>query len=184
VEVAEDRNYDGTVHATHERQVFHQAMTPKLCAVRELLQHGAAASEIVLPPGKVFSAPSLLRELLATATTPVLVVDPYVGPGTLDVLRTIETSIRLLTGRSAQSIAKGFELAVEQFVAEGRQLEVRRSDRLHDRHLVFNDRCWLIGGSFKDAGKAMFNAIEVVDLREDAVRLSAERWDAADQLAR
>lgn len=33
----------------------------------------------------------------------------------------------------------------------------------HDRHFVFNGRCWLVGGSLKDAGKKPFNCIEMTD---------------------
>jgi len=49
---------------------------------------------------------------------------------------------------------------------------------LHDRHLVFNDRCWLLGGSLKDAGKKPFNCIEVVD-KAGIVADLENRWMTA-----
>jgi hypothetical protein len=71
--------------------------------------------------------------------------------------------IRLLTGKNPQSIEDGFPAALATFEAEGRQIEVRRHAKLHDRHFIFNERCWLVGSSFKDAGRKAFNCIEMMD---------------------
>jgi hypothetical protein len=72
--------------------------------------------------GSPFSAKSQIRDLLATASTDIFVVDPYMGVGTLDCLGSV------------------VDTALADFQKEGFQIEIRRVDKLHDRHLIFNGR--------------------------------------------
>jgi len=177
IDFAAGRNSDGIAHSTWERNEFHQRMVPVISDARKLLETSASPSEITVAAGSVFSAKSKVRELLETTTTDVFVVDPYVGVGTLDCLRNLTVPIRLLTGTHATSIEPDFDRAVKAFVAEGHQLEVRRVAQLHDRHLIFNDRCWLAGGSLKDAGKKQFNCIEIID-KAVVVAEAETKWAA------
>jgi hypothetical protein len=179
LQLAESRNSDGVAHTTWERRDFHQNMSPVIQRAQELLATSASPSEIAVPAGNVFSAKSMVRELLETATSEIFIVDPYVGVGTLDCLRNITRPIRLLTGTQPNSIEPGFDHALETFAAEGHELQVRRVQQLHDRHLIFNDRCWLVGGSLKDAGKKPFNCIEISDQKAVVVADLEERWQAA-----
>jgi hypothetical protein len=50
---------------------------------------------------------------------------------------------------------------------------------LHDRHLIFNDRCWLVGASLKDAGQKTFSVIELVDGRPPIVEEVEREWNEA-----
>ena len=178
LELAERRNDDAVTHTTWERQVYHQGLSPVIQEARKLLESSAAPSELTVAAGSPFSAKSRVRELLESATTELFLVDPYVGVGTLDCLRGLTVSIRLLTGQHSDSIDPGFDRALADFGAEGHSIEVRRAARLHDRHLLFNDRCWLVGGSLKDAGKKAFNCIEITDKGVIVADLEA-KWQAA-----
>jgi hypothetical protein len=175
LELAENRNSDNVAHQTWERRDFHAGVTRVIREARQLLEASAAPSEITVAAGNIFSAKSRVRELLDTATAEVFVVDPYVGVGTLDCLCNLKVPIRLLTGSHAQAVDPGFDRAVQAFVGEGHALEVRQAPQLHDRHLVFNGRCWLVGGSLKDAGKKPFNCIEIFDKAAVIADLEA-RW--------
>ncbi len=135
--------------------------------------------EISVPENQPFTAKSQVRELLCTAETPVTVVDAYVGAGTLDCMRDVKHPIRLLTGDKAQSIETGFERALSDFIAEGRSIEVRQHSKLHDRYITFNDRCWLVGSSLKDAGKKSFNLIEFVDGKVPILAEIESKWGSA-----
>lgn len=179
LELTDSRNSDGIAHTTWERRDFHQNMSPVIQRAQELLATSASPSEIAVAAGNVFSAKSMVRELLETATTEIFIVDPYVGVGTLDCLRNIARPIRLLTGTQPNSIESCFDRALATFAAEGHQLQVRRVQQLHDRHLIFNDRCWLLGGSLKDAGKKPFNCIEISDQKAVVVVDLEGRWQAA-----
>tara|TARA_B100000315_G_C14522843_1_gene562399 strand:- start:646 stop:1263 length:618 start_codon:yes stop_codon:yes gene_type:complete len=180
LDLAYNRNIDRVAHTSWERQDFHRSMSSVIREAQELLEISVAPSEIAVPAGNVFSAKSRVRELLQTATEDVFVVDPYVGLGTLDCLRNLTVPTRLLTGTHANSVEPDFHWAVTQFCAEGHQLQVRRVPQLHDRHIVFNGRCWLIGGSLKDAGKKPFNCIEITDQKAVVVADLEAKWQAGE----
>ncbi len=175
LDFADSRNTDGVAHTSWERQEFHLNMASVIQEAQKLLEASAAPSEITVAAGNVFSAKSKVRELLETATGAVFIVDPYVGVGTLDCLRSLTVPIRLLSGTHQNSVEPDFDRAIAAFTFEGYQLQVRRAQQLHDRHLIFNDRCWLVGGSLKDAGKKPFNCIEIVDKAAVVTDLEA-KW--------
>jgi len=174
LEQLEVKNAAAIGRTSFERREAHELLRPKIAELRKTFEKAATPGEIAVPEGSPFTAKSRVRELLATATTPVLVVDPYIGIGTLDCLRDVTTLIRLLTA----NIEPGFDPALAQFKSEGFQIDVRRVPMLHDRHLAFNDRCWLVGSSLKDAGKKAFHCMEVVDLKPDVVKALEAKWTA------
>jgi hypothetical protein len=170
------RNTTAIAHTDWERRAAHQALAPTIAALRLAFAEAAAPAEIAVSQGSPFSAKSQIRDLLATASTEVLVVDPYVGVGTLDCLRSVRQRIRLLTASLSNSVEAGFDAALSDFQKEGFHIEVRRADMLHDRHLVFNGRCWLVGSSLKDAGKKAFHCMEIVDLKAQVVSSLEAKW--------
>jgi hypothetical protein len=176
LDFADSRNTDGIAHTSFERRDFHYSMAPVIREAQKLLEASAAPSEITVAAGNVFSAKSKVRWLLETATGEVLIVDPYIGVGTLDCLRSLTVPVRLLTGMHQNSVEPDFDRAIAAFTAEGHQLQVRCAQYLHDRHL-FNDRCWLVGGSLKDAGKKPFHCIEIVDKAAVVADVEA-KWQA------
>jgi hypothetical protein len=176
--LSEARNSDGVAHQTWERRDFHVGLTPVLSQARDLLSGSATPSDLTVGAGQTFTAKSKVRELVAAAGSDLFVVDPYVGLGTLDCLRDVAVPIRLLTADHPHAIEADFERVLAAFVAEGHNLTVRRGNALHDRHLVFNQRCWLVGSSLKDAGKKPFNCIEIVDKAAVVADLES-RWQTA-----
>lgn len=175
----EIKNVTAIGNTDWERRTAHERLRPKITELRTEFDRAGAPAEIAVPEGSPFTAKSQIRELLATASTPVLVVDPYVGVSTLDCLRSVSTPIRLLTGGLPASIESGFDSALTDFKKEGFQIQVRRVPTLHDRHLAFNDRCWLVGSSLKDAGKKAFHCMEIVDLKADVVQALETKWSAS-----
>ena len=149
-----------------ERRDFHQEMSGRMQKLRPLLGTQTTPTEIAVPDGKPFTAKSEIRELIAKAEGDVFLVDAYIGISTLDCLRELQHPIKILTGEQKQSIESGFDTTLGDFRAEGRTIEVRRHPKLHDRYLIFNERCWLIGGSIKDAGKKALNVIECLDSKD------------------
>ena len=164
--------------------VFVEAREPDVVAgrleqLKPLLDGDPLPAEIAVPDNKPFTAKSAVRDFLASSETDLLLVDAYVGPGTLDCLIDVKHPIRILTGDQAQSVQNGFEATVKDFRAEGRTITVRRHPKLHDRYAVFNNRCWLIGSSIKDAGKKALNVIECVDNKLAVVAAAEAKWNAA-----
>lgn len=159
-----------------EGRDYHQGMLPRLHELLDMLSEGGTPTEITVTEGRPFTAKSEAREFLATAETAVTVVDAYIGFGTLDCLRDIRHAIRVLTGERPNSIEPGFEKAMREFSLEGHAIEVRQHPKLHDRYLIFNERCWLVGSSLKDAGKKTFSVIEVVDSRAAIFHEVDRKW--------
>jgi hypothetical protein len=172
------RNVIAIGNTSWERRTAHERLRPKIAELGTAFEKAGIPAEIAVPEGSPFTAKSQIRELVATASTLVLVVDPYVGVATLDCLRSVSTPIRLLTGRHPTSIESGFDSAPADFKKEGFQIEVRRVPMLHDRHLVFNGRCWLVGSSLKDAGKKAFHCMEMIDLKANVVQALDAKWSA------
>jgi hypothetical protein len=94
----------------------------------------------------------------------------------------VKYSVTVLTGKSVTPSGGDFERALQDFRAEGRSIEIRIHPKLHDRYVLFNDRCWLAGSSLKDAGKKAFNIIEVVDSKA-LIRAEVEKkWQESTPL--
>jgi hypothetical protein len=172
------KNVTAIAHTNWERRDAHERLHSKITELRTDFEKAGTPAEIAVSEGSPFTAKSQIRDLLATASTAVFTVDPYVGVGTLDCLRSVSKPIRLLTGGLPASIESGFDSALADFRKEGFEIDVRRVARLHDRHLVFNDRCWLVGSSLKDAGKKAFHCMEIIDLKADVVRALDAKWSA------
>lgn len=176
---AKTRCMDRVARTAWERREYHQTQLERIVQVERELAASGAPAELVVPEARPFAAKSELRQTLATAETEVVIIDNYIGPGTLDCLIEVPQPVRLLTGSHAQAIAAGFDRAMSDYVAEGRSLLVRRHPRLHDRHITFNGRCWILGSSIKDAGKKSFNMVEIVDCSEAVVADIEKKWSEA-----
>lgn len=172
-----DRN---VAEAKWEKQDFHLRMKAKIIELKQMLGEPALSGELHVPEAKPFAAKSEMREFLGNLETPVTIVDPYIGAGTLDCLRDVDKPIRILTGTRSQSIEQGFERVLSEFIQEGYQIEIHRHPRLHDRYILFNDRCWLVGSSLKDAGNKSFNCIEMIDGKLAISNEIEQKWNEAD----
>jgi hypothetical protein len=159
-----------------ERRTFHQSMWPRLKPLIDAMKTDSAPKEVTVKPSNPFTAKAEVRDLLQTAKTPIIVVDNYIGLGTLDCLREVSFPIQLLTGANDAAIEKDFGRHLKEFTAEGRAIEVRRHPKLHDRYIILNGRCWLIGSSLKDAGKKMFSMVEAIDTYETIKKDVEEKW--------
>lgn len=103
-------------------------------------------------PGAVYDFFKSFRELLQSATTTLLVVDPFLDEQVFDAYLSVlnpSVTVRLL----AREHAAALKPAVAAFIAQHkRAVEVRKSKRLHDRIVFIDDRsCWVLGQSIKDA---------------------------------
>ena len=169
----------GAAENKYEKQEFHRSMVTKLEQLSSELGEAIIPEEVSVPEKKPFTAKSEVRELLSSAETELTIVDNYIGLGTLDCFRGVEQPIRLLTGDRPNSIASGFDNELRDFISEGYHIEIRQHSKLHDRFIIFNDRCWLVGSSLKDAGKKTFNIIECVDIKDSVISEVEDKWSKA-----
>ncbi|MEI7868054.1 MAG: hypothetical protein WCI11_09175 [Candidatus Methylumidiphilus sp.] len=167
------------VNANYEFQEYHFAIERNIKEFSSFLNNSKVPNEITITENQPFTAKSHLREFLEKAVTPITVVDAYIGIRTLDCLRDVNHPIRVITGVKSNSIEAGFERAIQEFKDEGHGIEVKKHNQLHDRYVLFNERCWLIGSSLKDAGKKTLNVIEIFDVKSAIIDEVERKWSEA-----
>ena len=105
-------------------------------------------------PGDVYRFFADLKDVINSASTDVMIVDPYFNGEAFDAyLSTADTTlnIKILADRYSKDISDYIEKHKVQFKTE---TELRRSEKLHDRIIFIDDEAaWIMGGSIKDAGK-------------------------------
>ena len=143
----------------YQNRSYHEDMLPRLDNLQLLKGSPKLREELTVPEDHPFSAKSEVRGYLDEAKTEVTIVDTYIGVGTLDCIRGLVQPVRIITAERSGSIEQGFDSAVKDFRQEGGSIEIRQHRKIHDRFIIFNNRCWLVGGSLKDAGKKTFNMI-------------------------
>jgi hypothetical protein len=106
-------------------------------------------------PGEVYDFFKLLSTAVGSATSAVLVIDPYVDDQIFDTyLSGIQGGVRVRI--LAAKYGNLLKPAVQKFTAQHNiPVEVRTSSDFHDRVLFIDGlSCWVMGQSLKDAAKA------------------------------
>ena len=157
-----------------ERMLAGAAQTAQFAAIdRRLASHDRAIADLkekvdffvqtkeppvqgVFYDGQLWDACSLVERLIARAKSQILLIDSWVGAGTLDLLakKRKGVSVEVVTSRRGNRLAA---TDVAKFNAQYGGLSVRTSEAFHDRFLVIDDReLYLVGASLKDLGKKCF----------------------------
>lgn len=125
-------------------------------AVADLELKLPAETRQVFGPGAVYDFFKALNSLIASASSSLLIADPFMDPEVFDAYLSsapVSVRIRLL----AKKAPVGLKPAIEKFSAQRNiPVEARASHAFHDR-VVFVDGsdCWVLGQSIKDAAKSM-----------------------------
>ena len=106
--------------------------------------------------GQLWDACSLVEKLIGRAKKTILLIDSWVGPGTLDMLAKKRNGVAVEVVASP----RGNKLAasdITKFNAQYGGLSVKTSMTFHDRFLIIDDKeLCLIGASLKDLGRKCF----------------------------
>lgn len=115
---------------------------------------GEANIGTVYAEGEVYNFYADLKEIVNSAKSHILLVDPYFNGEAFDhYLSDVDKSVEI------QIIADKFSTNVKTYVDRHRKqfrstIELRSSQRIHDRILfVDSTDCWIMGASIKDGGK-------------------------------
>ena len=106
--------------------------------------------------GQLWDACSLVEKLIARAKSTILLIDSWVGVGTLDMLakKRKGVAVTLVTSPRGNKLAPS---DIAKFAAQYGVLDVKTSTAFHDRFLILDDKeLYLIGASLKDLGKKCF----------------------------
>jgi len=132
---------------------------------RKVAKHDEQIGMIVrtaLPPaegiffgGQLWDACSLVERLVARAKNSILLIDSWVGPGTLDMLAKKRSGVSVEIVTSSNGKLASTDLV--KFNAQYPTLSVRTSANFHDRFLILDDKeLYHIGASLKDLGRKCF----------------------------
>ena len=132
---------------------------------RKVAKHDEQIGMIVhtaLPPaeglffdGQLWDACSLVERLVARAKTSILLIDSWIGPGTLDMLAKKRSGVAVEIVTSPNGKLAATDIA--KFNAQYPTLSVRVSTKFHDRFLILDDKeLYHVGASLKDLGRKCF----------------------------
>ena len=104
--------------------------------------------------GQIFDAYTFASELIRTARNRIVLIDNYVDDTVLKMLtkRGEGVSAIIVTKHISDALAVDIERHNRQYP----HVEVRTSDRFHDRFLILDDTVYHLGASLKDLGKKLF----------------------------
>jgi len=133
-------------------------------------------------PGAIFDFTKVLKELLASATESLLIVDPVleeqVFAGFLSAVQP-QVVVRLLV----QEKAEGLKSALDAFVGQkSMSVELRESDGVHDRIVCIDGRsCWVAGQALKVSvrTKQSYLAPLSAEVAEPKMKYYAGVWESA-----
>ena len=105
-------------------------------------------------PGDVYRFFADLKEIINSATSEIMIIDPYFNGEAFDAyVSTVDTNldINILADRYSKDINAYIEKHKTQF---NTAIALRHSKELHDRIIFIDENtAWIMGGSIKDAGK-------------------------------
>lgn len=139
--------------------------------------------EMFFPKGSRWDAYVVLRDLFATASNELVIVDAYCDGTVFELLQARATkplAVRILCQKSAAALNGEANAFVQQF--PGWRILVRKGKDFHDRFVVIDGTsCVHIGASINGAGKTAFMISKVEDQlnREALLKQIEVSWVAA-----
>jgi len=113
--------------------------------------------------GQLWDACSLVEKLIGRAKASILLIDNWVGTGTLDMLSKKRKNVNVRIVTSAHKDRRGnprptlAATDIAKFNAQYPTLIIDFNETFHDRFLILDDKeLYLIGASLKDLGKKCF----------------------------
>jgi hypothetical protein len=145
----------------------------------------AAPSSVVAGKGDVFDYFDAVRKIIEEARTDIFFIDPWIDASFVATYLphvANGVTIRLLTSGNKLSTLIP---AVSKFqLQENRDVEVRKTDDLHDRYLFIDRRdCYQSGASFKDGALKSPTALTpVVDALSAIFGIYEKSWEGAEPI--
>ena len=146
------------------------ATDQKIEDVLDCLEQGTLREKAhIFSAGQIYDAKAFITELIARATTRVILVDGYINATTINLLEARAEGIpaTIYTG----SIGSSIHTLVEQFNTQypTKPLVIHKwQTAQHDRWLIIDSELWHCGASIKDAGLRTFG-IDPIGLSADVV---------------
>jgi hypothetical protein len=124
-------------------------------AIADLELRVPEKGKVVFAAGEVYDFFQELNKVIGSAEKFILIIDPYLDATVFDHYlnsRKANVTVRLLLSKNLENVKAAAEKYAQQ---HGNVLEIRKSNKIHDRVIFLDDYvCWIVGQSLKDAAKA------------------------------
>lgn len=151
------------VRSVELRQLEYQKTTDKRFErIFDYMEVHEEPKQRVFFEGQVFDALEFLVSLVQRAKKKIVLIDGYVDERTISILakKNVGVGAAILTRKDSRLT----EHDIEAFNAQYPLLEIRRTGAFHDRFLIIDDvEGYLVGASFKDAGRKCFAVTRLED---------------------
>jgi len=148
--------------------------------IRNLLGQVSKSPVYVIKSGQDFSAIKLFEEFLIGQldNVDVLLCDSYISHISLFPFSRLKgkiKSLKILTSNIRD--ATQFEVYRKKMAKEfGVPIEVKINKKIHDRFIIFGNKCWSLGCSIKDLGNKDTTIREISEVVSSMKELFNERW--------
>ena len=136
---------------------------------------------IIIKNGQGFSGTKRFEEFLKNEINNehVLLCDTYIDRKTLYVFSELENNIKSLKILTAKIHHRDeFEDCRERMEKEFNvKIEVKANGKIHDRFIIFGNKCWSIGRSIKHLGNKDTIISEVSEVSHSLKDIFEERWN-------
>ena len=110
--------------------------------------------------GQIYDAYAFINELFKKAKKEIILVDNYCDDSVLTLFSKYKNlKYTIIT----KNISKQFKLDIEKYNSQYNNLNIRISNKFHDRFLIFDNEAYHLGASLKDLGKKVF-AFNQIDI--------------------
>jgi hypothetical protein len=122
--------------------------------VQTLIQTALPPKQGIFYDGQIFDAYTFVADLIRSARKRIILIDNYVDDTVLKVLtkRVDGVHATMVTRKISEALSVDIERHNRQYPP----VEVRTSDRYHDRFLIIDETVYHLGASLKDLGKKLF----------------------------
>lgn len=118
----------------------------------------AESKEILLEPGRPFSAQKALRDILADANRYVKILDPWINDRSFDPLLYVKNGVKiqfLCSQTGGREKNHRLTRSAKNLQAEKPKFSIRKAKReeMHDRWIITDNGIWSLSQSIKDIGR-------------------------------
>lgn len=125
--------------------------------------------EGVFCDGQIFDAYVFASQLVKSAKSRVVLIDNYIDESVLLLLskRNENVAATIITRQAGQMLKQDLAKHKAQYLT----IDVKVTDRVHDRFLIIDDNVYHIGASLKDLGKKLFAFSKMEINADDLIKL-------------
>lgn len=151
----------------------------------------AEPKEILLEPGKPFSAQKVLRDIFADANRYVKILDPWVNDRSLDPLLYVKNGVKiqfLCSQTGGREKKHRLARSAKNLQAEKPKFSIRKAKReeMHDRWVITDKGIWSLSQSIKDLGRRETIAFIAPHSRQTKKKVESffdTQWEKANEIA-